>query len=169
MPQYNLPAADLDRSLTAFARGFIEAAFFSETAGGYAEDSRNGFFSAAYQRDLAEGSADGSIPGDSDAGDIHQKSLVAVKTFCAEFEVKAAPLLSRAYGRGDYDETQAGADLYFTYAGHGVGYWDREQLGGDGLGDELSAACGRGEICLSARKTRSKKAPAGFWVDFYIG
>lgn len=46
----------------------------------------------------------------------------------------------------EYDETQAGRDLFYTYVGHGVGYWDREQLKRDGLGNRLSDECGRGEI-----------------------
>lgn len=65
-----------------------------------------------------------------------------------------------------YDETQAGRDLYYTRAGHGVGYWDREALEADGLGERLSNAAGRGEINLDAYQDEA--AGNGFLISFYI-
>jgi len=46
---------------------------------------------------------------------------------CRAFRAKADALLSEAYER-DYDEAQAGRDFWFTRCGHGVGFWDRQQL-----------------------------------------
>lgn len=46
-------------------------------------------------------------------------------------------LLEEACERPGYDAEQAGADFYFSRAGHGVGYWDRE-LGA--IGDQLHEA-----------------------------
>ena len=37
-----------------------------------------------------------------------------------------------------------GHDLYLTSAGYGVGFWDRDALEPDALGDRLSALCGFG-------------------------
>lgn len=52
---------------------------------------------------------------------------------------------AHGYGENAYTPERAGHDLYFTSAGHGVGYWDR------GLGDigrALSDACpGYREFC----------------------
>lgn len=39
-----------------------------------------------------------------------------------------------------YDETQAGRDYWFTRNGHGVGFWDREQLRVDDIGAQLTKA-----------------------------
>lgn len=38
-----------------------------------------------------------------------------------------------------------GHDLYLTSAGHGVGFWDRDELEPKDLGDKLSAFCGWGK------------------------
>jgi hypothetical protein len=55
--------------------------------------------------------------------ELYQSSLED----CRAFQEKAGALLREAYER-DYDEAQAGRDLWFTRCGHGVGYWDRKQL-----------------------------------------
>lgn len=177
-------------SLDDFARGFVEAAFFSETSSYAACD----FFSPEAQAAVSEGQADGSIPSDAGPSDMDSATFAAVAAFCADFQRRAAALLTEAYAL-DYDESQAGRDLYFTYAGHGVGYWSRdvlepsgdaweetqipldrwtpamvatrEKLKAESIGNRLSKACGRGEISLSAHE--SEAAPCGFYVDFYIG
>lgn len=128
MPEFVLntenPSTDW-LALDEFAKGFIEAAFFCETCSGL--DSSE-FFGAEAQHDIAEGRADGSIPSDAGVSDIDPESLAAVAAFCREFQGRAAALLSEAYARDGYDESQAGRDLYYTHAGHGVGFWDRKPL-----------------------------------------
>jgi hypothetical protein len=198
-------------SLDAFTQGFIEAAFFSETA---CMDSAE-FFTDAGQERVSEGQSDGNIPSGSSVADIDSDSFARIKDFCDAFQAKAGDLLQEAYSAhwrtaalkagwsrnshngyfvgpvgaatrmadydswqelceceeietGDeYDDSQAGRDLYFTYAGHGVGYWDRDQLDSDNLGNRLSDACGRGEINLTAYQ--SDKPASGFLIEFYIG
>lgn len=149
-------------NLDAFTQGFIEAAFFCETSQ-YPSDE---FFGPEAQEAVTEGTSDGNIPSDSYVGDIDATSFVAIKNFCDEFQAKAQKSLELAYER-DYDETQAGRDLYFTYAGHGTGYWDRDVLKNRDLGQHLSDLCGRGEINLSAYQ--SDKVASGFQIEFYIG
>lgn len=178
-------------SLDGFTQGFIEAAFFTETSHCY--DSSE-FFTEAAQEDVREGRADGSVPSDAGPAEIDRDSFCRIKDLCDEFQREHAALLSEAYERDDYDETQAGRDLYFTRAGHGVGYWDRKQLEPQGdewealqrpldtwskeeselhrrlkdesLGERLSKAAGRGEISLDAYQDEA--AASGFLVSFYI-
>lgn len=111
------------KSLDAFTQGFIEAAFFCETSCIPAAK----FFTKKSQRLIEEGQSDGNIPQDASVSDIDEKSFIAAVNFCDKFQTENATLLTDAYER-DYDETQAGRDLYYTYAGHGVGYWDRDEL-----------------------------------------
>jgi hypothetical protein len=72
---------------------------------------------------------------------------------CRTFAELAGPLLERAASIRAYGShpdcggvhpgyAAAGHDLYLTSAGHGVGFWDRDCLREDGLGDQLSALCG---------------------------
>jgi hypothetical protein len=127
MPEFILntdgATADNWHNLDSFTQGFIEAAFFSDSS---CFDSSE-FFGDEAQERVREGQADGSIPNDAGPSDIDAESLAKVKAFCAAFQTRAADVLTEAYER-EYDETQAGRDLYFTYAGHGVGYWDRDAL-----------------------------------------
>ena len=51
----------------------------------------------------------------------------ALSMDCALFQTANAALLDEAYGR-DYDAEQAGRDFWYTRNGHGVGFWDREEL-----------------------------------------
>lgn len=131
--------------LDEFAQGFIEAAFFCNVDD---FESRRDWSTPFNQERLAAGEFGGAIPHDASTADIDPASLEAVKALCDEFQRKAGTLLAAAYMRPDYDAAQAGRDLYFTRAGHGVGYWDRPQLG-DTLGTALSEAAGRAEISLS--------------------
>jgi len=195
MPEFilNTEGATVENwhSLDSFTKGFIEAAFFSDSS---CFDSSE-FFGDEAQEQVREGQADGSVPNDASPADIDPESLAAIKAFCAAFQTRAADVLRLAYER-DYDETQAGRDLYFTYAGHGVGYWDRDALKANeadleeyerltavmienrdnadkwqealrGIGQRLTALCGRGEINLDAYE--SDDAESGFFVSFYIG
>ena len=144
------------RDLSYLAQGFIEAAFFCETSC----FSKGEWDWPETQESIREGTSDGNIPNDANFSDVSAESLVAIAEFCDAFQAKAKGSLALAYERMGYDETRAGNDLYFTCAGHGVGYWDRDELTGYNLGDSLSDLCGRGEINLFFE---------GEHVTFYIG
>ncbi len=143
MPEFVLEGRDhAVRKESDFVRGFIEAMFFTNCATGITMDE---FFEPDNQNDIEEGRADGCLPCDAGYTELHPDSLQAIRAYCERKQVEMKPLLDKAYER-DYDETQAGRDLWFTVNGHGVGYWDRQELDADGLGDKLSEACGRDEI-----------------------
>lgn len=146
MPEFHLQVSDYRafEALPAIARGFIEAAFFTEESC-YSSDE---WADPEVQDDVREGRADGCIPCGLGFDALHADSVAIMVEFCAGFQNRAAPLLELAYATGDYDEEQAGRDLWFTFNGHGVGFWDRKQLGANGLGDALSEACGSGEWSL---------------------
>lgn len=82
---------------------------------------------------------------------LTDKSANALRREAVEFywrnrrTLRAAyALKSRSeYGDNAYTPDSAGHDLYFTQAGHGVGFWSRDL--GD-VGDALSKACGRREF-----------------------
>lgn len=76
--------------------------------------------------------------------DFHADTLATARRDCVLFQWRNRALLRAAYATG-YTVEQAGHDFYFTQAGHGVGYWDRDL--GD-IGDKLSAACADREFCV---------------------
>jgi hypothetical protein len=143
MPVFHMPVADHAKwnELDTFTQGFIEAMFFSETSCFDVSE----WFDPATQHAIAEGQSDGNIPKDCDSSHIHPDALKSIADFCAKFQASAADLLALAYAR-DYDEAQAGRDLYFSHCGAGVGFWSRDVLEPEGLGEKLSEASGRGEV-----------------------
>lgn len=112
------------KQVTEFASGFVEAMFFTDT--GYEEDG-----------DLEDVCVD----------DLSEAAWGFIIDFCEVYERHMRDLLTQAYEH-DYDESQAGRDLWFTVNGHGVGYWSRGELDIDGLGELLTDRCGRGEVYL---------------------
>lgn len=110
MPQFflNAPtrAAHPFYNLDSFARGYVEAMFFTNCDSG-AEDEF-----IANRLGVERLTAD---------------SVAAIAKDCAAFEEKAAPLLALAYCR-NYSLEEAGRDFWFTRQGHGVGFWDRRAL-----------------------------------------
>lgn len=174
MPQYILDdSGEVEGKafdeLDSFTQGFIECGFFLSEGPGVSTER---FLTDEYQEGIQEGTVDGTIPGDVGFSDLQPASLEAMVEFCRDFQEKAADLLEQAYER-DYDAEQAGRDLWFTYTGSGVGYWDRKALENQGvweaagsprvgepgwdeyvkaredsLGDKLTEACGRGELYL---------------------
>jgi hypothetical protein len=66
---------------------------------------------------------------------LSPQALQRIAKDCAEFKQIAALPLAHAYAHNQYDEAQAGRDLWFTRNGHGVGFWDR-RLGA--VGDDLA-------------------------------
>ena len=129
MPQFILPAdnASADYSaLSTFAKGYVEAMFFTSTGPDNEDD------------DLGPGTG---------VSELGVETIAEIAAICARFESDAGDLLEQAYAR-DYDAEQAGRDLWLTSQGEGVGFWDREALSSDGLGDRLSDAAGRRERTL---------------------
>lgn len=131
MPQFELEGAESPAfvSLPNMVQGFIEAMFFTECCVGNEYAIAN-WHDPETQDDVAEGRADGCLPSDSGFAELQPDSVAAIVRFCAAFEERAKPLLESAYER-DYDATQAGRDLWFTYNGHGTGFWSRDALAGD--------------------------------------
>lgn len=80
--------------------------------------------------------------------DLSPEALAKVIGDCKRFQEENAEALSEAYAlyapRDGFDgPALAGHDFWLTRNGHGVGFWDRSELGrnGDGgVGDKLSAA-----------------------------
>ncbi|AFU86491.1 hypothetical protein D869_gp092 [Caulobacter phage CcrRogue] len=124
--------------LSDFAQGYIEALFFTESSPAY---DRAEWFGAECQEALTEGTADGNIPGDVGFSDLAPDTLNRILNDCANFKREHADTLAKAYDHGgaagDYDETQAGRDYWYTRNGHGVGFWDR---GLGEIGEALSKA-----------------------------
>ena len=117
MPRFQLNSDDRYDKLDAFTQGYIEAAFFTDT--GYPENE-----------DLE----------DADTSEIAPDALTKVIADCANWQEKNAELLQLAYDR-DYEPVQAGRDYWLTRNSHGAGFWEREELEADSLGDKLSDAC----------------------------
>jgi hypothetical protein len=144
--------------LDAFTRGYIEAAFFTETG-----NLENG--------DLEQ----------ADTSEIAPSALAAIIADCSAWHAKAAKLLALAYDCDDYEAEQAGRDYWFMRNGHGVGFWDRRQLekplyhDSDGffLGpedDETAERLGTGRKWLgSLGEALSKLAWKAGGVDMYRG
>lgn len=139
MPEFILntdnasPAYD---ALDDFAKGFIEALFFTEQAA--SDYTIANWLDDETQRALTEGQAGGSIPSDAGVAHLHPDAIAKVKRICDAFQAKARDLLALAYERDGYDMQRAGNDYLYTSQGHGTGYWDRAELDSGGLCDQLS-------------------------------
>lgn len=149
-------------NLASFTQGYIEALLFTETSNipmGNWEDEES-------QESLREGTSDGNIPCDAGFGDIHPDTFDRIQGDCIAFEHQAAELLEKAWLR-DYSYAQAGRDFWFTRNGHGVGFWDRQELDEDGLGEALSKiAKGFGEVWASFNPDPASPTGYGYiWLD----
>jgi len=140
-------------NLDEFTRGYIEALFFTSECPGVDTEE---FLTAEHQEAMREGQADGVLPGDVGFADLHPEALKEIIEDCQAFQRDAAELLAAAYARtnsawqaGDgslgiggpaepYSAASAGRDFWFTRNGHGVGFWDRDALKADDLGEQLS-------------------------------
>lgn len=116
MPQfYSQAAEDIGQQLDAFTAAYVYALYFTDTG---EEDQP---------------------PTDAELSSF---ALDAIKEDCADFQQQHADLLAQAYARESYGgPSQAGHDFWLTRNGHGVGFWDRDALDADDLGDKLTAAC----------------------------
>lgn len=112
----NVDSSSPFHDLDAFTKGYIEAMFFTNgDTGDENEDLLNELGVAA----------------------ITPESLKSIVSDCERFKKEAAALLEEAANR-DYSLERAGNDFWFTRKGHGVGFWDREELYDDDLGEKLS-------------------------------
>jgi hypothetical protein len=149
MPQFILEGRDsAARIESPFVLGFIEACLFSESSCIEMAD----WFTPESKELVEQGQSDGNLPSDAGYDEIHPESLAKVRAHCEAWQSANAALLAAALDCPGYDETQAGRDLYFTQAGHGVGYWCRDEIEGatDSEGRDLqgllSEAAGNKEI-----------------------
>lgn len=111
-----------DRDVTGLVLGFCEAMLFSDCSTFDSSD----FFGDEAQEEVREGRADGSLPSDAAILHIDAEGIAAITKFCGEFLANNEALMEEALERTD--EEAIGRDLYFTRAGHGVGFDDREEL-----------------------------------------
>jgi len=83
---------------------------------------------------------------------ITEASRHVARVFCEDFihlAEREGQLFTRAMACDDYGwyqgtrnpEEAFGHDLWLTCAGHGAGFWDRDALDADGLGDSLTELC----------------------------
>lgn len=117
MPEFQVPVAKDDLTwaeLDSFVQGYLEAMFFTDCNPDEPELADMGF------------------------SDLDPLSLEEAIAECGRFTHLAKTLLPQAYDCTDYDEQAAGRDFWYTRNGHGVGFWDRDQLPKE-LGRSLSA------------------------------
>lgn len=132
MPEFVMEGRDhAARAESDFVLGFIEAMFFTEC--GHIESAD------WFDTDSDERTSDGELPSDVGYTDLHPDSLAAIRADCEAWQAANGALLQAAYATG-YDEAQAGRDYWFTRNGHGVGFWERQELkSDDGAYKALSA------------------------------
>jgi hypothetical protein len=116
MPEFHIDlgspdAADLD----AFTRGYIEAAFFTES-----------------------GSSDDGDMKDATFADLAPETFVKMEADCAKFLEGGRLLIDKAQASaaGAPDDSQAGRDFWYTRNGHGCGFWDGDWP--EPFGDDLT-------------------------------
>jgi hypothetical protein len=118
--------------LDAFVADYIDCAYFTDTGD------------------------DEQPPNDAE---LSLEAHAAALEDCRAFILAAHPLLREAINRVGYDQARAAHDFWYTRNGHGVGFWDRDELtrivGTSGepldsdLGDRLSAIATQfGEVSL---------------------
>lgn len=125
--QYELPKITPDfAKLPLIVQGYLKAVFWTDASPDAEEELRDMGYS-----------------------DLAPEALQSVVSECQKFEAQAAQLLTLAYGRDGYSEERAGHDFWLTRNHHGTGFWDRDELDADGLGDKLTkVAHSFGDVCL---------------------
>lgn len=107
-----------------------------------ADDFARGYMEAAVWlgAELPEGhpDADSDKNNDLTPADLAPETILAMLGECIAFRVKAGDLLTQAEAREGYSAARAGHDFWLTRNGHGAGFWDRDELEADDLGDKLS-------------------------------
>lgn len=108
--------------LGTFAQGYVEAMFF--TNGDTGDEREN-------------------LLNELGTARLTAKAVASIDADCEKFlalsmgAFTVREWLDDETSLRDYDEAQAGRDFWFTRQGHGVGFWDREQLTKED-GDKLS-------------------------------
>lgn len=121
MPQFHSYAAnDAGENLDTFTAAYIVCIYFTETG-------------------------DGDQPHCE--VEMSDELIDCIKAECAEWQATNAGLLAEAYARDGYDAERAGQDFWYTRNGHGVGFWDRDALDADDLGQRLSVAAKAAGVC----------------------
>lgn len=123
----NLPASVTKAQFDAFVDGYIETLLYSTN-------------------DESDDSGGDPLSNHHDSTSLAPEALLSVETTCARFIEHALRLLNEAVERPGYDWSSAGADLWYTSAGHGVGFWDRDVLDDGGLGNALTQRCQHKEM-----------------------
>jgi hypothetical protein len=129
MPQFilNEKADTSSIALDDFTHGYIEAMFF--TNGDTGDDNE-------------------SLLNDLGIAAITLESMESIKHDCRRFMSEAATQLEEAINTG-YTLESAGRDFWFTRQRHGVGFWDRDELRENDLGEKLSDIARKfGEVCV---------------------
>lgn len=118
----NLPAEVTTSQFKAFVDGYVETMLYSTN-------------------DESDESGGQPLSDNYSASDLAPSARRDVEATCARFIEHTYRLLSVAVERPGYGWNNAGGDLWYTSGGHGVGFWDRDALEDDGLGDALTGRC----------------------------
>lgn len=82
-------------------------------------------------------------PGDSiPIYDLPKQTWGIARADCAAFLEACGDLFTLAIDAPGYSAERFGHDFALTRNGHGAGFWDRDELKEDDLGDTISALCG---------------------------
>jgi len=118
MPEFQLNADRYGKhpyyQLSDFAKGYVEAMFF--TNGDTGDERENLLNDLGVEKLTREAVKDIASVCDSFVG-----SIMPDGRFCRQW-------LDEIAGQCAYDDARAGNDFWFTRQGHGVGYWDRNEL-----------------------------------------
>lgn len=97
---------------------------------------------AHYPNALTRGETPLGTLRDSDHFDLSPQACADVERFVKDFVRNALPHIVTLRTVHAWSDDAIGHDLYMTFVGHGVGFWDR---GLGELGDTLSELAGHGE------------------------
>lgn len=118
--------------LSTFARGYVEAMFFT-----------NG----------DTGEEDESLLNNLGVEKLTHAAVATIQRDCEAFQQGQEARLYRLYNTHDYGDDQAGRDFWFTRQGHGVGFSDRDLPSTDAEALE-EAARGFRESCVEVSRRR---------------
>lgn len=126
MPEFVMEGGEhAQRAESDFVLGFLQAMFFTETSSVYCAEE----WCTPEAENAREHGQGSNLPCDVGYADLHPESLTAIRADCEAWQEANAELLAIACGpMTGYDEVQAGRDYWYTRNGHGVGFWDREEL-----------------------------------------
>lgn len=97
------------------------------------------------------GDEDNENPGDSiSIHELPKQTWDIAHADCVAFIGACGDLFTHAIERDGYSAERFGHDFALTRNGHGAGFWDRDELKEDDLGDKISALCG----WTGAKRTR---------------